>query len=64
MKNKLTSRKFWALVAALLTSNLLLFGVAEEVVVQVSAIVMQFGAIIVYIFSEASIDKEKTKSNS
>ena len=53
---KLSSRKFWALIAALLTAVLVLFRVSDEVITQVVAVVGAFASIAVYIFAEASID--------
>lgn len=58
---KLSSRKFWGLLAALITANLVLFGIDAGTIEKVSAIVMQFGAIVVYILAEASVDKEAQK---
>lgn len=55
---KLSSRKFWGLLAALITANLVLFGIDAGTIEKVSAIVMQFGAIVVYILAEAAVDKE------
>jgi hypothetical protein len=54
---KLSSRKFWSLLAALVTANLVLFKVDMGTMENVTAIITQFGAIVVYILSEASIDK-------
>jgi hypothetical protein len=61
--NKMSSRKFWALVAALVSANMVLFGVSEEVMVKVAAVITQFGAVVVYILAEASIDRESQKQN-
>lgn len=53
---KLSSRKFWALLAALLTS--ILTGITSDVVVtQVVGIVTAVGACVAYILAEASVDK-------
>jgi len=56
-RSKIASRKFWALVAALVTANLVLFGVNEETIVKVTAVLTQFGAVVTYILVEGSIDK-------
>lgn len=53
---KLSSRKFWALVAGLATSFLVLANVPENTVAQVAAIIGAFGSIAVYMLSEAYID--------
>lgn len=56
-RSKLASRKFWALVAALVSANLVLFGVNEETIVKLTAVLTQFGAVVTYILVEGSIDK-------
>lgn len=65
MKNKLlsklSSRKFWALVAGFVGSLLLAFNVGENEIAQITAILTSFGSIAVYIFAEASVDKESIK---
>lgn len=53
---KLTSRKFWSLLAALVGSVLLLLNFDENSIAQITAIIGGFGSIMVYIFSEASVD--------
>lgn len=59
MRTKLASRKFWALLAALATAVLTAFGVADNDIVQITGIIGAFGAIIVYILAEASVDKAR-----
>ena len=56
-KAKLASRKFWALVAGLVSSLLVAFNVSEGSVAQVTAIITAFGSVAVYIFAESSVDK-------
>lgn len=56
-KSKLASRKFWALVAGLVSSLLVAFKVSEGSIAQVTAIITAFGSVAVYIFAEASVDK-------
>lgn len=53
---KIASRKFWSLVAALVTSLLILFNLDENTTAQIVAAVGAFGSIIVYIFAEAYVD--------
>lgn len=54
-KQKLTSRKFWALIAALVTS--VLTGIAtESQVAHVVSIVSGIGACVAYMFAEAKVD--------
>lgn len=56
-KAKLASRKFWALVAGLVSSLLVAFNVSEGSIAQVTAIITAFGSVAVYIFAESSVDK-------
>ena len=54
-KQKLTSRKFWALIAALVTS--VLTGLAtESQIAHVVSIVSGIGACVAYMFAEAKVD--------
>lgn len=54
---KLASRKFWALVAALAGTIMILFNLDEDMIVKVTAVIGGFGAIVTYIFVEGSNDK-------
>lgn len=56
-KQKLGSRKFWALVGGLVSSLLVAFKVSDGSVAQITAIITAFGSVAVYIFAEASVDK-------
>lgn len=58
MMKKFTSRKFWAMVAVLVTNVLLLLNVDSETITQVVALVMSGGAVIAYIFVQGKIDKD------
>jgi hypothetical protein len=58
-KQKLSSRKFWALVAGLVPPYAALFQLAPSVTTQVVALIVAFGAISVYIFAEAHVDKSR-----
>lgn len=55
-KRKLSSRKFWALLAALATSVLATFGVADSVAVQITGIIGAVGSCVVYMLAEGKID--------
>jgi hypothetical protein len=55
-RRKLSSRKFWALAAGVVTSILVLAGAGEDTVVKVTALVTSVGAVITYILAEASVD--------
>lgn len=59
-KRKLTSRKFWVAVAGLVTSTLLIFGVAESEAAQIAGIIMQVATILGYILGEGLTDAANT----
>lgn len=61
---KLTSRKFWSLVAALVTSILVLMNFDEGTITQILAVVGAFGSIIAYIFAEAYVDGKREGNRS
>ncbi len=63
-KSKLASRKFWALVAGLVSSLLVAFHVSDGSVAQVTAIITAFGSVAVYIFAESSVDKAAASNDS
>lgn len=54
---KLSSRKFWALLAGFISSLLLAFNLGENDIAQITAIITAFGSVAVYILAEASVDK-------
>jgi len=56
---KLTSRKFWAAVAAWLTSLLTAFNVSENVTARVAVIAAGIGALAVYMFAEGLSDHNR-----
>ena len=58
-KQKLSSRKFWALVAALVLSILVFFNASDNVATQVGSIITAFGSVCVYTLAEASVDKKR-----
>lgn len=55
-KRKLTSRKFWVAIVGFITPLLLAFGVAENAVSQVTAIIMAGADVLVYILAEGYVD--------
>ena len=59
MRQKLTSRKFWAAVAAWITSIIACFGLSQDVTAQVTSIALGTIALIAYIVAETSIDTNK-----
>ena len=60
---KLSSRKFWALLAGLTTSALVLAKVPENTIAQVAAMIGAFGSIIAYMFAEAYVDGQAVNTN-
>ena len=56
-KTKLSSRKFWAMLAALVLSILTAFGVPSLTGEQVVVIISGIGALAVYMLAEGSVDK-------
>jgi hypothetical protein len=55
-KQKLSSRKFWAALAAWITSLLTAYNAAPSTIAQASIIVAGIGALSVYILAEAKAD--------
>ena len=58
-KQKFSSRKFWALLAALVLSILMFFNIGDSEVGKVSAVIGAFGSICVYTLAEANVDKAR-----
>lgn len=59
---KLTSRKLWVAVVGLVTSMLLIFGMAESEVSQIAGIIMQAATILGYIIGEGLTDAANSKA--
>ncbi len=59
LKNKLTSRKFWAGIAGFISPILILLHVPESEVVTVCALITSCGSLVAYIFSEGYVDAVK-----
>ena len=55
-KRKLTSRKFWMALVAFITPLLLAFGIAENDVSQIVAIIMAGADVVAYIIAEGLVD--------
>ena len=60
---KLTSRKFWAAVVAFVTSVLAAFGMSENEVGQIVAIIMAGASLIAYIIGEGLVDAAREKGS-
>ena len=56
---KLSSRKFWALIVGFITPLLLAFGVSQNIVTQVAAIIAAAGAVVAYLFAEGMVDASR-----
>ena len=57
---KLTSRKLWLAIVAFVTPLLLAFGLAEDTVTQVVAIIMAGADVVAYILAEGLVDANTT----
>ena len=60
-KKKLTSRKLWAAVCALVANLIIAFGGTEQESVQITAIIMAGAAVIAYIIGEGLVDAADAK---
>ena len=60
-KRKLTSRKFWLAIAGFITPLLLAFGVAENEVTQITAIIMAGADVLAYILAEGMVDAKNAE---
>lgn len=61
-KSKLTSRKFWAAICALVTNLVLVFRGTEETATQITAIIMAGAAVVAYIIGEGLVDAAGAKA--
>ena len=55
-KRKLTSRKLWAAICALVTNLVIAFGGTQEIAVKVTAVIMASASVIAYIIGEGLVD--------
>ena len=55
-KRKLTSRKLWAAVCALVTNLVIALGGSSDQAVQITAIIMAGASVIAYIIGEGLVD--------
>lgn len=55
-KTKLSSRKFWALIAGVATSGLVLIGAGEDTIAKVAGLIGAVGSVAVYMLAEAYVD--------
>lgn len=59
-KQKLSSRKFWAMLIGFIGALLAMF-LAEDLVLQITGLLGQIASIIVYMLSEAMIDAARAR---
>ena len=55
-KTKLSSRKFWAMLIAVASALLVLFGIEEPTRGQIIALIAEVGALSAYIIGEGIVD--------
>ena len=60
-KRKLSSRKFWAALSALVGAIAVVCGAGESVITEVSAIISAAGVLIAYILGESMVDASSGK---
>ncbi len=60
-KAKLTSRKFWLAIVGFVGPLLLAFGVSEEVVAQVTSLIISGASVVAYIIAEGLVDAAAAK---
>lgn len=60
---KISSRKFWSLVAGLVVAILVLMNAGDDTITKVSALVTALGSIVGYMFAEAYVDGKRESSN-
>lgn len=58
-KAKLTSRKLWTAVIGFITPLLLAFGISDNIVAEVTSIVMAGATAIAYIIGEGIVDSNR-----
>lgn len=56
LKSKLSSRKFWAAMAGVVSGLAMIFGLDENIISTVAGAVMALGSVVVYINTEGRID--------
>ena len=55
-KRKLTSRKLWMAIVAFVTPLMLAFGLTQDTVTQITAIIMAGADVLAYILAEGLVD--------
>lgn len=62
-KQKLSSRKFWAAIVAVLSALCVIFGVDNLTMEQITGLIMSIGALIAYILGEGWVDAVRIKTS-
>jgi len=62
-KQKLSSRKFWAAIAGIVTAILIILNTDELTIERTAALISAEGTLIAYILTEGSIDESSVKEN-
>lgn len=60
-RRKLSSRKFWAALSALVGAIAVVCGAGESIITEVSAIISAAGVLIAYILGESMVDASSGK---
>ena len=61
-KQKLSSRKFWAGVAGAVTMFLGIFGISEDLIANIAAIIVGAGGVIVSVLGETAVDVARAQN--
>lgn len=61
-KQKLTSRKFWAAIIAVIVAICAVIGIPEMTTEQVKTLVMAFGTLVAYIIGEGFVDAKRVEA--
>ena len=62
-KTKLSSRKFWAAIAAVVLAMLAFFQVPEMTQQQVTGLISAIGTLVIYILGESAVDAARNKND-
>lgn len=61
-KRKLSSRKFWAAAAGIVTGLAMVFGLDENTISTVAGAVVSAASVVAYIMAEGKVDAEGVKN--
>lgn len=64
LKEKLTSRKFWAAVAGFVAGLAVVFGLDESIITQVAGVVGSVASVIAFIVAEGKVDASSAEAKS